>query len=300
MTATDPQADPNAKPAPHADAGSRPRGLSRRGALLGGAGLVVSGGLAIAGHWGAVLAQGQGQQQGPAAARGSAAGTPAAPASAARLVVVELFTSQGCSSCPPADAHLVELAQRPEVLALSFHVDYWDYIGWRDPYSLPESTARQRYYQHAHRLRHVFTPQIVVQGRAQSSGAERAAIETMIANAYGLPLALHLAAEAGDPPTLTLSANGSLPDAVRANGADVWLIGFDRGGATQVTKGENAGRTLHNAHVVRSIAKIGRVKEFGGPMSIPGATVAGRHNAAILVQAPYGGAILGAARVALR
>ena len=227
-------------------------------------------------------------------------GLSAAAAAQTNPVVIELYTSQGCSSCPPADELLAELARREDVIALALHVDYWDYIGWKDPYSLPESTARQRAYQHAHRLRHVFTPQIVVQGRAQTSGAERAAIETMIANAYGLPLALRLAAEPGDPPTLTLSASGSLPDAQRAIGADIWLIGFDRGGATQVTKGENAGRTLHNAHVVRSIAKIGRVKEFGGAMGIPGATVAGRHTAAILVQAPYGGAILGAARVALR
>ncbi|MBM3613722.1 MAG: DUF1223 domain-containing protein [Alphaproteobacteria bacterium] len=252
-------------------------------------------GMALAGSAAGAQAQAQAQPQAQAPGVGGGAG-----GAAGRLVVVELFTSQGCSSCPPADAHLVELAQRADVLALSFHVDYWDYIGWKDPYSLPESTARQRAYQRAHQLRHVFTPQMVVQGRAQIAGTERAAIEGMIANAYRLPLALGLAAESGDPPTLTLSATGSLPEAQRANGADVWLIGFDRGGSTQVTKGENAGRTLHNAHVVRSIARIGRVKELGGPMSVPGTTLAGRHFAAILVQAPYGGAILGAARVALR
>jgi len=112
---------------------------------------------------------------------GSVAARGAEPA-AVSPVVVELFTSQGCSSCPPADALLAELTGRPDVVALSFHVDYWDYIGWKDPYASPQYTARQQRYTQALNLRYVYTPQIVVDGRADVVGSHRAevlaAIET--------------------------------------------------------------------------------------------------------------------------
>ena len=103
---------------------------------------------------------------GPLAPRGATA-EPAAVAP----VVVELFTSQGCSSCPPADALLNELAETPGVVALSLHVDYWDYIGWKDPYASPQYTARQQRYAEALNLRYVYTPQIVVDGRVNVVGS---------------------------------------------------------------------------------------------------------------------------------
>src|SRR5512144_1000431 len=92
------------------------------------------------------------------------------------LTVVELFTSQGCSSCPPADALIGELAQREDVLALSEHVDYWDYLGWKDPFASPAHTARQRNYAKALGLKYLYTPQVVVQGQVQVSGSEREAV----------------------------------------------------------------------------------------------------------------------------
>src|SRR5579863_7436988 len=104
-------------------------------------------------------------------------------------VVVELFTSQGCSSCPPADKYLGELAKRPDVMALAFHVEYWNYIGWTDSYSKPWATQRQRDYEAAMKLRYVYTPEMVIQGASEGVGSEPMAIEPMIR-----------AAEAKQPP----------------------------------------------------------------------------------------------------
>src|SRR5690242_20233995 len=98
-------------------------------------------------------------------------------------VVVELFTSQGCNSCPPADAYLGELAKRPDVLALSLHVDYWDYIGWKDPFAHHAFTLRQREYSRALSQRYVYTPQMVINGDLQGVGSERRTIEALIARA---------------------------------------------------------------------------------------------------------------------
>src|SRR5215470_2470293 len=102
-------------------------------------------------------------------------------------VVLELFTSQGCSSCPPADALLGELAQRPGIVALAFHVDYWDYIGWKDPYASPTNTQRQHDYAVALGLHMVYTPQMVVDGRTDVVGSERGDVETAIGRAAAGP-----------------------------------------------------------------------------------------------------------------
>ncbi len=175
----------------------------------------------------------------------------AEPQRAAGPVVVELFTSQSCSSCPPADALLGELARtRPDVLALSFHVTYWDRLGWKDPYSLPEATRRQRRYAALWGRSEVYTPQLVAGGRHQAVGSDRAevlaAIGAAAADASAVPL------------RLGRDAAGLVLDAGAGRGAGtLLLVGFDPARTTRVGGGENGGRTLTETNVVRSVTAAG-------------------------------------------
>jgi hypothetical protein len=211
-------------------------------------------------------------------------------AAADRPVVVELFTSQGCSSCPPADALLGELAQRKDVLALAYHVDYWDRLGWKDPYSSAAATRRQRQYGDQFRLRAIYTPQIVVDGRAEMVGSDRRAVARAIqaaAQATAAPAPrfdIDLVREANDI-RVHVGADAALA------GARVQLVGYVRGRTTRVTAGENAGRTLAEANIVVSSEILG---EGAGDWRVPAAA---DRAYAVLVLAPDG-RILGAAALA--
>jgi hypothetical protein len=202
----------------------------------------------------------------------------AAGASAAGPVVVELFTSQGCSSCPPADRILSELARRPGVLALSHHVDYWDRLGWKDPYSSPEATKRQRDYARALGLRTIYTPQMVVDGRIDVVGNDPAAIARALARVQASP-----------PVALSLTrAGGEL--ALRGPAARLRRIDFlPEARATRVLAGENKGRALAHANVV---------VRLGAPFDWPGgetrAPVESNLSTAFLAEGPDG-RVLGAA-----
>lgn len=181
-----------------------------------------------------------------------------------RSIVVELFTSEGCSSCPPADALLAELAGRPDVLALSFHVDYWDRLGWKDPFSSPDAMQRQHAYANLLGLATVYTPQMVVDGRWQAVGSDRSEVEQALGSARrnrdGVPIALvvdHGRAQ------IMLGPGG---DRVAA---DLRLIGFDRRHVTAVSRGENGGRTLSHVDVVRSIEEIGQFDGVRRAFEVP-------------------------------
>lgn len=175
-----------------------------------------------------------------------------------RVSVVELFTSQGCSSCPPADALLARLAARPDLLALAYHVDYWDRLGWRDPFSSRAATDRQRRYARLLGLRTIYTPQIVVDGRWQAVGSDQAAVAGLLARARRrrahLPVAL--TADHG-------RARIEIGPAADEEQGSVLLISFDRRHVTMVTRGENAGRRLASVDVVRGFGTVGR---FAGQM----------------------------------
>src|SRR5271167_1891866 len=181
-----------------------------------------------------------------------------------RPIVVELFTSEGCSSCPPADALLAELASRPDVLALSFHVDYWDRLGWKDPLSSHAATQRQDRYAKLLDLATVYTPQIVVDGKWQAVGSDRTDVE------HALDHARRSLKEI--PVTLALDhgqAQISLGPGGEGVAAAVLLIGFDRRHVSAVKRGENSGRTLAHVDVVRGFEEIARFNGSVGEITAP-------------------------------
>jgi hypothetical protein len=213
---------------------------------------------------------------GPLASRGAAAEPAAAPP-----VVVELFTSQGCSSCPPADELLTELAGQPGIVALSLHVDYWDYIGWKDPYASQQYTARQQRYAEALNLRYVYTPQIVVDGRTNVVGSHRAEVLSAIAAAAKRDRPIAISFDMGDGGKVIIP-EGHAPGV----GATVWLAVYDREHLTEVRRGENAGRRLRNANVVRSFERLGTWTgaRLEIPLGLSDARAHGRAGCAVIVQ----------------
>lgn len=196
-------------------------------------------------------------------------GSFSAPETVHGPVVVELFTSQGCSSCPPADKFLKSLAQSPEwqehVIPLSFHVDYWNYLGWQDPFSDDAWTARQGDYVVALGGATMYTPQIVIHGRADAVGSRFAEVEKAIDTQAKDPAshqaklqvtALHRAA---DKLSGTVQLTGAIPRS-RAPYALV-AIAYQKTLTTEVPRGENAGKTLQNEFVVRNLALATRLQQ---------------------------------------
>ena len=181
--------------------------------------------------------------------------------------VIELFTSQGCSSCPPADRLLGELAQDPSLLTMSLAVDYWDYLGWKDTLALHGHSIRQRAYAAAHGENGVATPQVVINGLIAVNGSDRAAIETAIAKtrASAAPLTL--------PVTMTI-ADGKVTVAVpvakdeHRNG-EVWLCPIIDAAPVAIGRGENHGRTLTYHNVVRRWVKLGDWRGQAASYSVP-------------------------------
>ena len=222
----------------------------------------------------------------------------AASASSGQKVVVELFTSQGCSSCPPADKYLGELAKHDDVVALSFHVDYWNYIGWRDPYSDPKWTKRQQAYGKNLRKRYVYTPQMVIDGQTESVGSRRGQVRYLISRAMK---SQKLAIEVSHPDHDNLHIR--IPASANHDGAPatVWLALYDAEHATAVKAGENEGATITNTNVVRSMSPVGtwRGKELTLSLMLADFGSTGRDGCAILVQERNIGRILGAVAIPL-
>jgi len=214
-----------------------------------------------------------------------------------RPTVVELFTSEGCNSCPPAEAMIGVLAKRrPDVIALAFHVDYWDYIGWKDRFEIPEATQRQHQYAHALHLNTVYTPQLVVDGRRDLVGNNDPSTVPAGGQRQSFPLDIAVHEDRIDVSLGASGAVGSTPAGVN----DVVLLSYLPEGVSRITGGENAGRELHEFNIVRSIHQLGTWKGQAAIFTIRlKALPADATQVAVLVQANEG-PIIGAAARALR
>jgi hypothetical protein len=223
-----------------------------------------------------------------ALAMAGCAAAPTQAADAAHPTVVELFQSQGCSSCPPANANLLTVADRPDILALSFGVTYWDDLGWKDTFATPQYTARQRDYAHGLGHANVFTPQVVVNGRRDGVGADPRDFAGLIrAGERGL-----------SGPAVTIGGGTVTVGAANApaKAADVWLARYDpRIVQIAIKRGENGGKTLPHRNVVRELVRLGAWNGKAESLALP-ASRDPNLRTAILIQLPHGGSILAAAK----
>ena len=215
-------------------------------------------------------------------------------AAARTPVIVELYTAQGCGSCDKANAFTASLADRAGVMALTFNVDYWDYLGWKDTFAQPEYSERQRQFDQRFGLRDVYTPQIIVEGQGQASGDNSADVEALIKDARRAP-------ENG--PEIVPRADGTVAvgageGASRRHPLTVWLIRYDpRLESVQVREGDNRGQTISHRNVVRQLAKLGTWDGQRKIYSVPPAPAEGLATL-ILVQGENGGRIVSAYRQA--
>jgi hypothetical protein len=208
----------------------------------------------------------------------------AAAADAAHPTVVELFQSQGCSSCPPANANVLAIAGRPDILALSWQVTYWDQLGWKDTFGKPQFTDRQWQYAHAFHRGQVATPEVVVNGRADVVGADRGELDGLIRRADR---------GAGGPAVRIES--GRVTVAGQGAKALVLLVRYDPNIIdVPIRRGENGGKTLPHRNVVREVAVLGDWNGGAHAYALPAPSRPGLKSA-VLVQAGPGGPILAAA-----
>lgn len=208
----------------------------------------------------------------------ASAATPQNPA------IVEVFTSQGCSSCPPTDANVRALAGRPDVLALSFAVTYWDRLGWKDTFGQDIFTRRQRDYEKPLHEASPFTPQVIVDGRMDTVGNNRADIEKLIAQS-----------NRSGGPAVRLGTD-SVSVAAGQGDADVWVVRYDPNTVSvPVSRGENAGATIQVRNAVHELIMVGRWDGTAAQYKIPKAHESGLKTA-VLVQTHVGGPILSMAR----
>ncbi len=221
------------------------------------------------------------------------AGVSAQAVAAKDLTVVELFTSQGCSSCPPADSFLGELSERDDILALSMHVDYWDYIGWKDKFALKVNSERQWDYGQRFAQRYVYTPQMIIQGAFQTVGSDRGEVLDMIVKAQALPQVPISLKRIGKTLAVTL------PKTAVDGEVRVLSVFFDRQHQIEIKRGENSGNKLVYSNVVR---RVDTVASWGGEarvLSLAGDGQVGEV-CAVLLQSVSTGKILGAQTIALR
>jgi hypothetical protein len=191
------------------------------------------------------------------------------PAHAEPRAVVELFTSQGCSSCPPADKIIGELSKDPSVIALSMPIDYWDYLGWKDTLADSRFSARQKAYSQMRGDRDVYTPQVVVNGSAHVIGSDRAGIEGAISDTkkgdavMSVPVSMTLAGK-----QLNVSVAASHAGATASHG-EIWICAISKSIPISIGRGENRGHEVTYYNVVRNLLKVGDWNGAAGSWTVP-------------------------------
>ena len=180
------------------------------------------------------------------------------------IAVVELFTSQGCSSCPAADKILADYVKRDDVLALSFHVDYWNYLGWKDTFSKEEFTDRQRRYAASFRRHGVYTPQAVINGRDHAVGSRKRDIEALIdgyvRDGKSLTVAVNIKRDREKIRVTTDAASGD---------ATLWVVYYDKKRSVKIDRGENRGRVITYHNVVRDVSMLSMMKQGKLEVTLP-------------------------------
>jgi hypothetical protein len=233
--------------------------------------------------------------------------SPPAPAPS-HAVVVELFTSQGCMTCPPADQILSALGQQNpgRVIPLAFHVDFWNQLGWKDPFSRHAWTERQEAYSRALRVGRIYTPQAVVNGRSEMIGSDANRLLSSITNAAARPAATIGLELAPADSRVSVRAQVDLPEELQGRKLDLMIALFETGLVTAVGRGENGGKTLHNDYVVRELRRVGRLAPKGLPKTQHAADIGlekewdrGKLGVAAFVQDPASLEILGASSALL-
>lgn len=218
-----------------------------------------------------------------------------------KRAVIELFTSQGCSSCPSADRLLGELSRDNSLVALSLSVDYWDYLGWKDTLSLPGHTLRQRGYAKSRGDRQVYTPQAVINGVMHVVGSDKSAIERAITQSSSTVGTMAVPVNLSDADGRITVA---LPESPSGARGEVWLCGVKKSAAVEISRGENRGRTVTYHNVVRGWHKLGEWTGQSASWTVSRSDFkAGVDEAAVIVQErPNGhpGRVLGAASIALK
>lgn len=218
-----------------------------------------------------------------------------------KRAIIELFTSQGCSSCPKADRLLSELSHDQGLIVLSLSVDYWDYLGWKDTLALSGHSQRQRGYAKSRGDREVYTPQAVVNGVAHAIGSDKAAIERAITHSRNRPNTMRVSVKVSE-------ASGHitivLPDMASGQSGEVWLSGVRKAAPVEIGRGENRGKTITYHNVVRGWHKLGDWKGRSASWTMSRSDLkADVDEAAVIVQQRpngYPGQVLGAATVALK
>lgn len=233
---------------------------------------------------------------GGASAQGS---TAAAPSHAGPKAVLELFTSQGCSSCPPADALMQNFAARKDLVALTFHVDYWDYLGWKDTLANPKFSSRQRSYAKHRGDGRIYTPQMVINGAAHSLGSSEKDIDNAIAEHEVTFAKSRVSVQMRMETGQIVIETGGAPEGSAIKDANIWLAMVQREVLVQVRSGENRGQLLKYYNIVRELTPIGMWSGQAMTIRLDRDTVLqpGAEGCAVLIQSGKAGRIIGAAQI---